>query len=105
MFYFSYKYFGTSLCFYFEKNSFNLFRVIYSSAQNETMGCPSLVQPGLNNSLENQINIAHSLYNVILATVQNREELERFWLAISQDLDLVDAQEQLRIHRNERNHQ
>ena len=90
---------------YFEKNSFNLFRVIYSSSQNETMGCPSPIQPRLNNSLENQINIAHSLFNVILATVQSTEELERSWLAISQELDLADAQEQLRIHRNEINHQ
>ena len=82
-----------------------MFRVIYSSAQNETIGCPSLVQPKLNNSLENQINISHSLFNVILATVQKKEELERSWLAISQDLDLADAQEKLRIHRNEKNHQ
>ena len=82
-----------------------MFRVIYFSAQNETMGCPNLVQPGLNNSLENQINIAHSLFNVILAMVQNREELEQSWVAISKDIDLTNAQEKLRIHRNERNHQ
>ena len=69
------------------------------------MGCPNLVQPGLNNSLENQINIAHSLFNVILAMVQNREELEQSWVAISKDIDLTNAQEKLRIHRNERNHQ
>ena len=67
------------------------------------MGCSIPTQPGLNNNLENQINIAHNLFNVILAMVQNREELERSWLVISQDLDLTDAQEQLRIHRNERN--
>ena len=102
---FRYKSFSTSLCFYFEKNSFDLFRVIYFSTQNETMGCPNLVQPGLNNSLENQINIAHSLFHVILAMVYNIEELERSWLAISQDIDLDDSQEQLRIHRNEINHQ
>ena len=67
------------------------------------MGCPNLVQLGLNNSLENQVNISHSLFNVVLATTQNKEELERSWLAISQDIDLVDAQEQLRMHRDERN--
>lgn len=82
-----------------------MFQVIYFFAQNETMGCPNLVQPRLNNSLENQINISHSLFNVILAMVQNREELEPSWLAISQDINLIDAQEKLRIHRNERNHQ
>ena len=67
------------------------------------MGCSNQVHPRLNNSLENQVNIAHGLFNVILAMVKSREELERSWLAISQDLDLVDAQEQLRMHRDERN--
>ena len=69
------------------------------------MGCSSLVQPRLNNSLENQINIAHSLLNVILVAVQSREELEWSSLAISQYLDLTNAQEQLRPHRNDRNQQ
>ena len=36
------------------------------------MGCSNLVQPGLNNNLENQVNIAHSLFNVILAMVQKQ---------------------------------
>ena len=66
------------------------------------MGCSSPVQPGLENNLENQVNIAHSLFNVILATVQSREELELSWLAISKDIDLTNAQEQLRMHREER---
>ena len=65
------------------------------------MGCSNLVQPELDNNLENQVNIAHSLFNVILATVQNKEELEQSWLAISKDIDLADAQEQLRMHREE----
>ena len=56
------------------------------------MGCSNPVQPGLENNLENQVNIAHSLFNVILATVQSREELEWSWLVISKDIDLVDAQ-------------
>ena len=55
------------------------------------MGCSNLVQPGLKNNLENQVNIAHSLFNVSLATVQNKEELEQSWLAISKDIDLADA--------------
>ena len=67
------------------------------------MGCSNPVQPGLENNLENQVNIAHSLFNVILATVQSREELEQSWLAISRDIDLADAQEQLRVHRGDRN--
>ena len=48
-------------------------------------------QLGLNHNLDNQINIAHSLFNVILAIVRTREEIEMFWLAISLDLDLADA--------------
>ena len=67
------------------------------------MGCSNPVQPGLENNLENQVNIAHSLFNVILATVQSKEELEQSWIAISKDIDLVDAQEQLRMHRENRN--
>ena len=61
------------------------------------------MQPGLESNLENQVNISHSLFNVILATVQNREELEQSWIAISQDINLFDAQEQLRMHREGRN--
>ena len=66
------------------------------------MGCSNLVQPRLKNNLENHVNISHSLFNVILATMQSKEELERSWLAISKDIDLVDAWEQLRKHREER---
>lgn len=67
------------------------------------MGCFDQIKPRLNHSLDNQINISHSLFNVILATVRSREELEQSWLAISQDLDLADAQDQLRKHRNDGN--
>lgn len=69
------------------------------------MGCSNQIQHGLNHSLDNQINIAHSLFNVILATFRSREELEWSWLAISHDLDLTNAQEQLRQHTNDRNQQ
>ena len=67
------------------------------------MGRSIHVQPGLENNLENQVSIAHSLFNVILATVQSREALEWSWLAISRDIDLADAQEQLRMHIEDRN--
>ena len=49
------------------------------------------MQPGLENNLENQINITHNLFNMILDMVQSREELERSWLAISRVIDLDDA--------------
>ena len=55
------------------------------------MECSNLVQPRLDNNLENQVNIAHSLFNVILAIVQNIEELKQSLLAISKDIDLADA--------------
>lgn len=67
------------------------------------MGIPNWVQPGLDHSLDNQINIAHSLFNVILATIRNRVELEQSWLAISQDLDIADAHDRYRQRRNKRN--
>ena len=57
------------------------------------------MQPGLENNLENQINITHNLFNMILDTVQSREELKGSCLAISKDIDLADAQEQIRVHR------
>ena len=58
---------------------------------NNLEGCSNLVQPRLDNNLENQVNISHSLFNVILATVQSKEELEQSWLAISRDIDLAYA--------------
>ena len=66
------------------------------------MGCSNPVQSELENNLQNQINIAHNLFNTILAIVPSREELERSWLAISRDIDLADAQEQMRVHRGGR---
>ena len=49
------------------------------------MGYSNPMQPELENNLQNQINIAHNLFNTILATVRNREELEWSWLAISRN--------------------
>lgn len=51
------------------------------------------MQHGLENNMENQINIAHNLCNTILATVQSIEELEWSLLAISRYIDSDDAQE------------
>ena len=51
------------------------------------------MQPRLENNLENQVSISHSFFNVILAMVQSREELKQSRLAISKDIDLVDAHE------------
>ena len=67
------------------------------------MGIPYRVQLRLDRSLYNQMNIARRLFNVILATVHNREELEQSWLEISQDLDLTEAHDQHRQCRYNRN--
>ena len=67
------------------------------------MGCSNHVQHGLENNMENQVNITHRLFNVILAMVQSREELEWSWLAISRDIDLIDAYEQIRMHKEDMN--
>lgn len=75
---------------------------IYIST-NEEIRIPDQIQPGLDHSLDNQINITHNLFNVILANVQNMEELEESLLAISQDLDLANAQDQNKQHSNNRN--
>ena len=66
------------------------------------MGCSNPVQPELGNNLQNHINIIHNLFNTILATMRNKEELEQSWLAFSRDIDLADAQEQRRVHRGGR---
>ena len=39
----------------------------------------------------------------MLDTARTREELERSWFAISQDIDLVDAQDQVMQFRNDAN--
>jgi len=66
------------------------------------MGCSNPVQPELENNLQNQISITHNLFNTILATMRIREEPERSWLSISRDIDLVDSQEEMRVHRGRR---
>ena len=66
------------------------------------MGCSNPVKPELENNLQNYINIAHNMFNTILATMWSIEELERSWLAISRDIDLAYAQEYMRVHRGGR---
>jgi len=66
------------------------------------MGCPNPVQPELEKDLQNKINIAHNLFNIILDTIRTREELEWSWLAISRDIELADSHEQCWEHRGGR---
>ena len=65
------------------------------------MTVPAAVQPNIEPGLSNQTHIASNLFDLILQTINNREELERSWVAIERD---IVAQEQLearqRQHRN-----
>jgi hypothetical protein len=67
------------------------------------MAIPTCIQPNLAQRIKDQNNISHSLFNVILNIVKTREELERSWFSISNDIDLVDAQEREILGRNNAN--
>lgn len=64
------------------------------------MSIPAWVQTNLAQGLDNQINISHSLFNVILKIVKTREGFERSWFSISNDIYLADAEESERLGRN-----
>ena len=51
------------------------------------------VQPYLAKVFDNQFNISHDLFNLMLDTAKTREDIDISWYAISQDIDLTDAQE------------
>ena len=65
------------------------------------MNVPAAVQPNIDLGLSNQMHIASNLFDIILQTANNREELECSWAAIERD---IVTQEQLearrRQHRN-----
>ena len=50
------------------------------------MTVPATVQPNNEPRLVNQTHIASNLFDVILQTAHNREELERSWAAIERDI-------------------
>ena len=58
------------------------------------MTVPAAVQPNIEPELANQTHIASNLFDLILQTTNNREELERSWEAIERD---IAAQEQLEV--------
>ena len=55
-------------------------------------------QPNIETRLSNQTHIALNLFDIILKTANNQEELERSWAAIEQD---ITTQEQLEAIRRE----
>ena len=56
------------------------------------MTVPAATQPNIEPGLSNQTHIALNLFDIILKTANNRDELERSWAAIEQD---ITTQEQL----------
>jgi hypothetical protein len=63
------------------------------------MTVPAVVQPNIEPGLANQTHIASNLFDLILKTANNREELESSWEAIERD---IAAQEQLEVRRRQR---
>ena len=56
------------------------------------MTIPRVIQPNIQLGISDQTNIALNLFNTTLRTASTREELERSWAAIEQD---IATQEQL----------
>ena len=63
------------------------------------MTVPTATQPNIQPGLSNQIHIALNIFDTILKTANTREELERSWAAIEQD---IATQEQLEARQRER---
>jgi hypothetical protein len=63
------------------------------------MTVPATTQPNIQPGLSNQIHIALNLFDTILRTANTREELERSWAAIEQD---IATQEQWEARQQER---
>jgi hypothetical protein len=63
------------------------------------MTVPVAVQPNIDPGLANQTHIASNLFNLILQTAHNREELERSWTAIERD---ITTREHLEARRRQR---
>lgn len=61
------------------------------------------VQPYLDQGFDNQFNISHDLFNLMLDIAKTREDIERSLNAIRCNIDLVDAQEWERLARNNAN--
>ena len=62
------------------------------------MSVPTTTQPNIEPRLSNQTHIALNIFDIILKTVNNWEELECSWAAIEQD---ITTQEQLEARRCE----
>ena len=63
------------------------------------MTAPTVIQPNIQLGILDQTNIALNLFSTTLRTANTREELERSWAAIEQD---IATQEQLEARQRER---
>ena len=63
------------------------------------MTVPTITQPNIQLGISDQRHITLSLFDTILRTANTREELERSWAAIEQD---IATQEQLEARQRER---
>jgi hypothetical protein len=63
------------------------------------MTIPRVIQPNIQLGISDQTNIALNLFNTTLRTASTREELERSWAVIEQD---IATQEQLEARQRER---
>jgi hypothetical protein len=64
-----------------------------------SMTVPTVIQPNIQLGISDQTNIALNLFSTTLRTANTREELERSWAAIEQD---IATQEQLEARQRER---
>jgi hypothetical protein len=62
------------------------------------MTVPTVIQPNIQLGISDQTNIALSLFSMTLRTANTREELERSWAAIEQD---IATQEKLEARQRE----
>ena len=63
------------------------------------MNVPTVIQPNIQLGISDQTNITLNLFSTTLRTANTREELERSWTAIEQD---IATQEQLEARQRER---
>ena len=59
--------------------------------------------PHFEYNLSSQYSISNGLFSLMLDTATTKEEIGRSWAVISNDIDIVDAQEQVRQVRKNRN--
>ena len=58
------------------------------------MTVPNVRQPNIEPGLQDQTSIALNLFNTILQTTTNRNELERSWAAIEHDITIQEQREE-----------